>query len=93
MELVKKTDEYEIVKKRSGRYGVRNADRKWVNGDDKVRILAAEKLIKVSPPKKKPEPEPEPKAEAVAEQAPVEEEPAEEAPAAEQEATEDEAKE
>ena len=45
METVKKTDEYEIVKKRSGRYGVRDANRKWVSGDEKVKILLAEKLI------------------------------------------------
>ena len=61
MEIVKKTDEYEIVKKRSGRYGVRTADRKWVNGEEKVKILLAEKLIKAPEPKA---PEPEESAEA-----------------------------
>ncbi len=87
METVKTTDEYEILKKSSGRYAVRNAKRQWVNGDEKVRILLAEKLIKAAPPKA-PEP--------VAEEAPVEaeaqpapEEAAEtpEAPAPEAEAT------
>ncbi len=91
MEIVKQTDEYEIVKKRSGRYGVRGKNRKWVNGDEKVRILLAEKLIKAPEPKA-PEAEAPPEdvpaeqaAEASAEEAPTEEaadapaEPAEEA--------------
>ncbi|MGB5810539.1 MAG: hypothetical protein WBG86_08425 [Polyangiales bacterium] len=52
MEIVKKTPEYEIIKKRSGRYGVRDAQRKWVNGDEKVKVLLAEKLIKAPEPKK-----------------------------------------
>ena len=51
MEIVKKTPEYEIIKKRSGRYGVRDANRKWVNGEEKVKILLAEKLIKAPEPK------------------------------------------
>ncbi len=87
MEIVKKTDEYEIVKKRSGRYGVRGADRKWVNGDEKVKILLAEKLIKAAPPKE-PETQAAPEqanaeapAEAAAEEAPAEEAPADEAAA------------
>ena len=89
MEIVKKTDQYEIVKKRSGRYGVRGADRKWVNGDEKVKILLAEKLIKAAPPKE-PETQAAPEeasaeapSEAAAEEAPAEEAAAEE-PAAEQ---------
>lgn len=59
MQIVKKTKEYEIIKKRSGRYGVRDAKRKWVSGDEKVKILLAEKLIKAPVPKKEPEPAPE----------------------------------
>ena len=43
MESVKKTEAYEIVKKRSGRYGVVGANRKWISGDEKVKILLAEK--------------------------------------------------
>lgn len=74
MESVKKTAEYEILKKRSGRYAVRNADRNWVSGDEKVKILLEEKLIKAAPPKKA-EPEP------VEEEAPAEAEASEEAPA------------
>jgi uncharacterized membrane protein len=88
MESVKKTEEYEIVKKRSGRYAVRDAKRNWLHGDEKVKILLAEKLIKAPVPKpKEPEPAPEASAadgaagaadEAVAEAPPAEEAPAEE---------------
>jgi hypothetical protein len=52
MKSVKKTAEYEILQKRSGRYAVRNPSKKWVNGDDKAKILAAEGLIKLPEPKK-----------------------------------------
>ena len=55
MEKVKVTDEYTVVKKRSGRYGVKDANGKWLNGEDKVKILLAEGLIKVSAPTKKEE--------------------------------------
>ena len=57
MEIVKTTEEYQIIKKRSGRYGVRGPDRKWVTGDDKEKILVAEGLIKSTEPKAEPEPE------------------------------------
>jgi hypothetical protein len=86
MESVKKTEEYEIVKKRSGRYAVRDAKRNWLHGDEKVKILLAEKLIKAPVPKPK-EPEPAPEASAAdgaagaADEAVAEEPPAEEAPA------------
>jgi hypothetical protein len=74
MESVKKTAEYEILKKRSGRYAIRSADRKWISGDEKVKILVEEKLIKAAAPKPA-EPE------AVEEEAPAEAEASEEAPA------------
>ena len=64
MEIVKQTEEYQIIKKRSGRYGVRGADRKWIGGDDKVKILIAEGLIKAPEPKAEPEPEAEAAADA-----------------------------
>lgn len=48
MEIVKKTDSYSIVKKRSGRYGVLSSSNKWVNADEKIKVLAAEGLIKVT---------------------------------------------
>ena len=52
MELVKKTDNYTIYKKRSGRYAVQNKDKKYLTEKEKVEILLAEKLIKISPSKK-----------------------------------------
>ena len=95
MELVKKTDNYTIYKKRSGRYAVQNKDKKYLTEKEKVEILLTEKLIKISPSKKPVEEAP---AEAPAE-APVEapaeapvEAPVEEAPA-EAPATEEETKE
>jgi hypothetical protein len=76
MEIVKKTEEYQIIKKRNGRYGIRRVDRKWVTGDEKVKILVAEGLIKAAPANKAPEteeavvePEPEPAGQAAEEEA------------------------
>ena len=67
MKLVKKSAEYTVYQKRSSRYGVKGADNKWLNGDDKVKILLAECLIKVTEPKAA---EPEEAAEETAEEAP-----------------------
>ena len=50
MKLVKKTAEYTIFKRSDDRYAVKGADKKPVNGDDKVKILLAEELIKVTLP-------------------------------------------
>jgi hypothetical protein len=69
METVKKTKEHTILKKRSGRYGVRTAKGQWVNGDDKLAVLAAAGLA-TAPVKKKAEPAPEPAAEAATEAEP-----------------------
>lgn len=65
MELVKKTSDYQIFKKRSGRYCVQNDKKTWLHGDDKVKILVTHKLIKAAMPKAKEEPKEEPKQEAV----------------------------
>ena len=54
MKSVKKTEKYEIFTKRSGRYAVKGADKKWVNGDEKVKILVAEKLVEPPPVKEEP---------------------------------------
>ena len=54
MKLVKKTDEYSVYLKRSGRYGVKNTDGKWINGVSKIRILLDEDLVKTTLP---PDPE------------------------------------
>lgn len=62
MEIVKKEKDYTIVKKRNGRFGVLTNKKKWINGDEKAKILADAGLIKVSV-----------KQEAPAEEAPAEE--------------------
>lgn len=72
MENVKKTAEYTILKKRSGRYAVRGAKKQWITGEDKVKILLAEKLIQAPEPKPVEE-------EASADDAPAEEAAADEA--------------
>ncbi len=56
MELVKKTDKGTIYKKSNGRYGVKNAQKKWINGEEKTNVLLAEGLITVAAPKAKEEP-------------------------------------
>lgn len=76
MKLVKKTTEYSIYQRGDKRYAVQDANKKAVNGDEKVRILLAEDLLKVVIPAKP----------AVEET--VEEEPAAEAEAATAEAEE-----
>lgn len=74
MKLVKKTDDYSIFQRNDNRYAVQDANKKAVNGDEKVRILVEEDLIKAAVP-----------AEPVAEEAPAEDAPAaDEAPAAEE---------
>lgn len=72
MKVAQKTDTHTIYQKRSGRYAVKDADRRWVNGEDKTKVLLDAGLIKRSEPKAAPA-EAEPPAE--------EESPAEEAPA------------
>lgn len=65
MEQVKESGEFQIFKKRSGRFCIKNKSGKYVNGEEKTKILLDNKLIKIDPPKKK-------------EEAPAEEAPAEE---------------
>lgn len=77
METVKSTKEFKIFKKKNGRYGVKNEKGQWINGEEKVKILSSEGLIKVSIPKKVEEPPAEEATEAAAEEAPAEETPAE----------------
>lgn len=56
MQIVEKTENFEIIKKRSGRYGVRRARGQWINGDEKEKILSKEGFVKLSTPKPKEEP-------------------------------------
>ena len=50
MKLVKKTADYSIYQRSDDRYAVQDANKQPINGDEKVRILVAEDLIKVSLP-------------------------------------------
>ena len=94
MKVIKKTKEYTVYQKGSGRYAVKNAHKNWVNADEKIAILLAEGLIKAVAPAPAPVVEEAPAVEeaapvteeapAVEEAAPVVEEAAEEAPAAEE---------
>jgi len=63
MKVVKRTAEFTIYQKRSERYAVQSAAKKWINGDDKLRILIDAGLVKEAAPKP-PEVEPEETAEA-----------------------------
>lgn len=96
MKVLQKTDEYTIYQKRSGRYAVEGADKKIINGDEKVSILVAAGVVKQAVAKPAPvEAVVEETAETVAEEAPVTEEtPAEEvaADAAPTEQADEEAK-
>ena len=86
MKLVRKTADYKIFLRGDNRYAVQDASGKPVNGEEKVNILIAEDLVKVTAPQ---EVEPE-----VVEEAPAEEPAEEEAPAeepAEEEAPAEEA--
>lgn len=58
MKLIKKTDEYSIFQRGDERYAVKDAAKKPVNGEEKVKILLAEELIKVAVPAAPAEPEP-----------------------------------
>ena len=81
MKLVKKTDEYSIFLRSDERYAVKDANRNPINGDDKVRILVEEGLIKAAVPAQPAEEEA--AADTAEETAAGEESPAEETPAEE----------
>ena len=55
MKLIKKTAEYKIFMRGDDRYAVQDANGKPVNGEEKVRILVQEDLIKVTLPSPKAE--------------------------------------
>ena len=92
MKLVRKTAEYKIFLRGDNRYAVQNANGKPVNGEEKVNILIAEELIKVTAPTEAA-PDVEETVEGVAAEATEEvapaEEPAEEAAPAEEPAEEE----
>ena len=94
MKVVKKTEMFTIYVKSSGRFAVKDANKNWINAEEKVKILVENGFIKafVPPVKKESDVEQEineaPAAEAPAAEVPAEEEPAEEAPAEEASAEE-----
>ena len=55
MKLIKKTADYKIFMRGDDRYAVQDATGKPVNGEEKVRILVEEELIKVTVPSPKEE--------------------------------------
>jgi len=71
MKVILRTKQHTVYKKKSGRFAVKDAEKNWVNGDDKVAVLLAEGLVKTAPPAV---------AEAPVAEAPVAEAPVEEAP-------------
>ena len=89
MKVVKKTEMFTIYVKSSGRFAVKDANKNWINAEEKVKILVENGFIKafVPPVKKESDVEQEineaPAAEAPAAEAPAEEAPAAEAPAEE----------
>ncbi len=94
MKVVKKSSEYTVYQKRSGRYAVAAKGGKLVNGEEKVAVLLDLGLIKLTAPAAVEEvveevaAEEAPAEEAAAEEAPAEEAAAEEAPAEETPAAE-----
>lgn len=68
MKVLKKTSEYTIFERRDGRYAVVDGNKNPVNGDEKVKILLAEELVKLTAAAPAAEPEPE-----VVEEVPTEE--------------------
>ena len=89
MKLVRKTAEYKIFLRGDNRYAVQNANGKPVNGEEKVNILIAEELIKVTAPTEA-SPDVEETVEEVVEETAAEEEAAAEEPAEEEAPADDE---
>ncbi len=79
MKVVKKSSEYTVYQKRSGRYAVAAKGGKLVNGEEKVAVLLDLGLIKLTAPAVVEEAVEEVAEEAAAEEAPAEEALAEEA--------------
>ena len=50
MKLIKKTAEYKIFMRGDERYAVQDSSGKPLNGEEKVRVLVEEELIKVTVP-------------------------------------------
>jgi hypothetical protein len=65
MQVTKKTAEYTVLKRADGRYAVKSNNNKFINGEDKVKILTDEGLL-VRPAPKAVEPTAEAETEAEA---------------------------
>jgi len=57
MKTEKKTAEYTVLKRRDGRFAVQGKNGKFINAEEKIKILIAENLVKAPEPKAAPEPE------------------------------------
>ena len=51
MQVTKTTAEYTVFKRADGRYAVKGKNKKFINGEDKVKILIEEGLLKAPEPK------------------------------------------
>jgi hypothetical protein len=71
MKEIKSVGDNTIFEKKSGRYAVKDSNKKFINGDDKAKILADAGLITIPEPKAAP-------AEEVSEESEAAEEAAEE---------------
>ena len=54
MKLIKTTGEHKIYERRDGRFAVKTLKNKVVNSEEKVKVLLAEELIKVTAPNPAP---------------------------------------
>ena len=54
MKIEKTTSEYTLYKRNDGRSAVRGKDKRFVNGEEKAKILLGEGLIKKSAPNPNP---------------------------------------
>ena len=57
MKEIKSVGEHKIFEKKSGRYAVKDGNKKYVNGDEKAKILADAGLVTIPEPKPAEEPE------------------------------------
>ena len=54
MKELKSSGDYKIFEKKSGRYAVKDNNKKYVNGDEKAKILADAGLVTIPEPKAAP---------------------------------------
>lgn len=51
MKEIESVGEYKIYEKKSGRYAIKDVNKKYVNGEEKTKILLSAGLITVPDPK------------------------------------------